>query len=327
MRSEVWAVFAVLFLTASLGYAAEVHEEEVKRFPIPPGSRLSVRMQDGTVRVSTWKRSEAEIAITKRAWGRGRKRAEERLAEIEVAVRKHRAGLEVVVYDHGRKTEFSFWDLFDPDTWSSEGRRAEVDLRITVPEQTSFMLNGDDCDVQIRGLNGGLDLEFDDGGVEIQKIRSDDIRIETGDADIDLYDIDSADGRIWLMSDDGRIRVEKCEARELEAETDDGDVVLISTRLQRLSVRTEDGDVDLEPDLEDRARVRVVTDDGDVVLSLPEDIDCQFDLETEEGEIRSDFDLEIEETEYGARVRDKIGSGRIRISVYSQGGDVRLESR
>ncbi len=318
--------FCLLFVCASLGRGAEIHEEEVQTVPLRSGARFTIRMGDGAVRLSTWNKDEAEIHILRRVWASNRRRAQERMEELEVEVRRHGDDVQVVVYDRGERREVSFWDLFNPETWQSD-RGAEVEFDVRVPEGVRIWIEADDADIQITGKQARLSISVDDGDVELQKVASDYVRIETDDGDVDLYDVSVPEGRIAIVTDDGRVRLEDCEARDVDAETDDADVVLLGCIFERFDARTAGGDVELEPVLKRTERIRADTEEGDVIVVLPEDADADLDLETASGRIRSDFDVRIDRTDEGERVRDRIGGGDVRIVVTTEDGDIILEKR
>ena len=324
---KVVAVSLLLFATVpAFTRAAEARYEDTKTFRFRPGSQLTVRALDGSISIKTWRRREVRIHYRKAAWGRSRRRAEERLDDVEVQFHEYRDGLEVLVDDWRSDREMSFWDLLNPENWTSEGG-AKVSFEITLPEDADVDLSADDSDVDLRGVNGEIDIRVDDGDVQLQEVASSELRIETDAGDVDLYKVDVGDGVLEVTADEGDVRVEKAEIGDFEAETDEGDVTVIDSKVERLAIRTDEGQVELDVQPVGRASYRVVTEEGDVILTLPRGGDYDFDLETDTGRIRSEFDVEVEETDTGERVTESLGRGRWKIRVYTDDGDIFLERR
>ncbi|NOZ56001.1 MAG: DUF4097 domain-containing protein [Calditrichaeota bacterium] len=327
MRRVLAVSVLLVFLLPTFGRASEARFEETKTFKFRPGGKLTIRALDGSISVRTWGRREVRVHYKKTAWGHSRRRAEERLDDLDVRFHEYGDELEIVVDDWRSGRELSFWDLFNPETWRGSNGGAQVKFEITVPEETDLDISADDSDVDVRRLDGEVDIRVDDGDVELQDVGGPEIRVETDAGDVDLYKVDVSDGLVEISTDEGEVQIENARIAELETETDEGDVAVLKSKVERLSVRTDEGQVELDVEPVGRARYRVVTEQGDVILSLPEDGDYDFDLETDTGRIHSEFDVEIEETDRGERVSATVGRGKHRISVYSDDGDIFLERR
>ncbi|MDZ7374389.1 MAG: DUF4097 domain-containing protein [candidate division KSB1 bacterium] len=326
MRVRVWSwVATAALLHAAAALAVEAKKTDVQAFHLAPGSRLSLRLEDGSVRLSTWEKEQAEVQIVRRAWASSRREAQRRLDEIEVEVRKRTGEVEIVVFDHGATPVRSFWDLFNPNKWGSASN-VSVELQLQVPEGVDLRLEADDADVEAEGKWGAVLITVADGDVELQDLRAARLRLETDDGNIVLYRLAMPEGAIRAITNDGLIRLEECVASEVSAETDDADVAVLRCDLQRLDVRTASGDVEVEPVLQRLSRLRVDTEDGDIILSLPPDPDAELDLRTVTGRIRTEKGVPSEE-EGGQRLKVRLGKGRALISAFTEDGDIIVEKR
>ncbi len=327
MRKMLAVGALIVFLFPAFGKASEAKFEETRTFKFRPGSRLTIRALDGNISIRTWPRREVKIRYKKTVWGRSRRKAEERLEDLEVRFHEYGGELEVVVDDWRSDREWGFWDLFNPETWGGSSGSAQVEFEITVPGEIDLDVSADDSDVDVRRVHGEVNVRVDDGDVAMQEVSGPEIRVETDAGDVDLYKLDVRNGLLEVSTDEGDVQIENARIGELETETDEGDVAVLKSKIERLSVRTDEGQVELDVEPFGHARYRVVTEEGDVILTLPANEGYDLDLETDTGRIHSEFDVEIEETDRGERVSATIGRGRCRVSAYSDDGDIFLERR
>lgn len=325
MRRATILVLLILLLAGG-ALAAEAKKTETQTVPLPRGSQLTIRIDDGNLSLTTWEREEAEIQITRRVWARSRREAERRLESIEVEIRRRLGEVEMVVFDREGGRHGSFWDLFNPEAWR-EGYGAWVEVELRVPEGTALWVEGNDLDVQLGGRLGKVTVRLDDGDIDVRDLEAASLLLDTDDGEVNLYRVNLPQGRASVATDDGRIRVEECRIGQMDTETGDADVAILRCDAEKLSVRTASGDVELEPDLNSLARLRVDTEDGDVVLALPPHVDAELEIETDTGRIRSELDLPVERAEEGGRIQARLGSGRARITIFTEDGDVILERR
>lgn len=325
-------LFGILlsFLFISTTSAYEVSRKEKKSFKMKPGGQVIVVANEGYVRVTSWDKQEVLLKLTKRAWGRSRRRAEDRLEEIEVQIDHNGNRLSVREVDrHGRR-DFHFFDIFNPDRWREGWRETQVDFDLTVPRRINLRLETDEGDVEVTETEGDISIEVDEGDVQLERVTSNNIKIEVDEGQVSCYRVSAKNkdqGRISVDTDEGRIRFDEGEFGRAEIASDEGDVIINDIKMLTGYVHTDEGDIELEAQIYANGRFRLSSDEGDIFIVLPDDSNLRVNLETEEGHIRTDFPLSIEKEEEGQRGRGTIGRDKARLDVYTEEGDIILEKR
>jgi hypothetical protein len=155
-----------------------------------------------------------DIEATKHAWSGSRSAAERQLDRITVDLSQQ--GNRVVV-------KVDMPQLREPGI----GKRARVDLDITVPEQTDLRLDLDVGDMEIEGIEGQVDIQADVGLVELKNVVvRDSLRVRTDVARIRFEGPLGRGARYDMRSDIGDIAVTlpASSSFELDAESNVGAV-------------------------------------------------------------------------------------------------------
>jgi hypothetical protein len=309
----------------------EVEQIEKKSFDLKPGGTVKITADEGSVRVDTWERSEVALTMTKHARGKGKREAQNRLEEIEVSIDLNRDRLTVRELDRHDRS-YSIFDLLDPDTWNElGGRNLWVDFDLTVPRETNLIIDTDEGDIFVNGVEGDVDVHSDEGMTELRHIRTDRLTVVTDEGDISLERIEFRNsltsGRIDIDSDEGDIGLADVETGRIKIETDEGDVIADRFRCERLDCYSDEGGIDAQLEILQGGDYRCRTDEGEIVLILPYDAAFDITARTEEGEIRSDFRLDVKEMEEGERVDDTVNGGGSDLYLFTDEGDIRLRQK
>lgn len=120
--------------------------------------------------------------------------------------------------------------------------REEYNITIEAPQGVNLKIKGDDDDYRIKGINGSITMNVDDGDAEILNCKGDHFEFDFDDGDIKM---DVASGYLKLDIDDGDFEVDNASFSEIDADADDGDIY-ISTSLAdggTYSFRVDDGTI------------------------------------------------------------------------------------
>jgi len=311
----------------SNSYSSEIKKVEEKTFKIDPGGYISVKGDEGFIKINSWDKPQVHLVMTKRAWGRSEKEAEQNLKKMEIRINEYDNRLEIELVKPRERKNFSFWDIFDPDTWGEHGRSPTVDFELTVPREINLNLNNDEGDVTVKSIVGDVEIAVDEGDIEISDIEFNELNLSVDEGDIDGLNLNNPDGRLSIEVDEGGINLEDLKIRRLRIETDEGDILVKDMSCKSCNISTDEGDVELEISLEENDRYRISADEGSVAFYLPNDPDVKLDLETQDGSIRSDFDVRIKKRDDHRRCRDTIGNGNALIEVYTDEGTIYLRKR
>jgi len=309
----------------------EVKEVEKKSFRLEPGGTVKIAADEGYVRLTTWERPEVSVTMTKYGRGRSKREAQRRLDEIDV--RLEQRGNRLTIRERGPgDRSFSLFDLFDPDTWSElSGRSAWVDFDLSVPEETDCIIFTDEGDVSVSQIEGEMDVKTDEGEIELRRIRSERLSVTTDEGNILLEHIEPQEpfpsGRLVIDTDEGDVELFDVEVERVEIETDEGDVVADMLRCRRLDFYSDEGTIEADMDILSGGDYRCRTDEGEVILVLPRDASFAVTARSQEGEVRSDFPLEVREVGDGHRVDETVGGGDADLYIYVDEGDIRLREK
>lgn len=316
----------LLFMTGQLlGY--EATSKENKSFELKSGGNVTIICDEGFIHVDTWSKNEVKIQMMKGARANSKKAAKEKLDRIKLEIEQSDNRLYIREVKLREDNQFSIWDIFDPDQWGKVNSSTWVDFKLTVPQKANLRLETDEGNVEVSRLTGNIEIEVDEGNVELTNIEFEDMIITLDEGDLFCDKIMSTSGRMNIEVDEGRVRIEKGSLDKLKVESDEGDVILKKVKVRVIDIRSDEGDIEAEIETVSKGRYDIITDEGDIEIIFTSKPSLEVRLETESGRIRSDYELEIEETDDGERTRGTIGSGNDRLEVYSDDGNISLEKK
>lgn len=330
MAKNVFVFFVgglLIFCFSITSYCAEVKKVEEKTFKIEPGGYVSVEGDEGFIKVNSWDKPEVHLIMTKRAWGRSETDAEKNLEKIDIRIDDYDNRLEIKLITTREQKDISFWDLFDPDTWGEHGRSPTVDFELTVPKEINLNLANDEGDVEVKSIFGDVEVNVDEGDIKISDIEFNELNLATDEGDIDGVNLKNPNGRLSIEVDEGDVLFENVNIRRLKVECDEGDITFKNLSCNSCNISTDEGDVELDISSIKNDRYRISGDEGNISFYLPDNPDVKLDLETQDGAIRSDFDVRISKKEDGRVCRDTIGNGNALIEVYTDEGTIYLKKR
>jgi hypothetical protein len=168
--------------------------------------------------------------------------------------------------------------------------------------------------------DGDLRVETGDGGVDVDPV-SGNVDVHTGDGHIKLA---GGKGEIRLRTGDGHIEAHGLDG-QLEATSGDGHV-RVEGRFDRLNIRTGDGGVDVRalPGSKVSSAWSIRTGDGSVDVSLPDTLQANLDVHTNDGHISLGIPLQVEGSLSRSAIRGKLNGGGAELSISTGDGSIRL---
>jgi DUF4097 and DUF4098 domain-containing protein YvlB len=164
-----------------------------------------------------------------------------------------------------------------------------------------------------------------------------DVRFEVSvprSINLSLDKISTASGDIEVSGVEANIRVSTASGNVIVANSH-GDI-RASTASGNVTVRNVAGQVnassasgDVEADiarLEGNDNMSFNTASGNVNVRMPADLDADVSMSTVSGKVKTDFPIEVKESEYGGgtHAKGRIGSGMRQVRLSSASGDVSL---
>ena len=318
----------IFFCLSSTSFCSEVKKTYKKTFHVDPGGSVTLKGDEGFISVESWDKPEVQLTWTKSVWGKNKKQAEQILEAVEVRITHTGNRLHVKVVEPNHRHNFSFWDLFDPDTWGSRNFHSPVvDFELIVPREINLSFSNDEGNVTVNSIDGDVDIDVDEGDIELRDINFDDMNLYADEGDITGTNLKSETGTITIEVDEGETSLKNVEIRKLRLNCDEGKSSFENLKCNSCNISTDEGDIDLEILLQENDRYQIYTDEGDVYFYLPRSPDVRFDLETQDGSIRTDFDISIKKKDDMQQCRDSLGNGSSLIKAFTDEGIISIRKR
>lgn len=321
--------FGILILSLAVSAAAVEKSETIeKTLTLGDRGRVTVIADEGEIVVTAWPGDAVKVVAVKRVWGRSNKAAEERLEMLDVEFQK--TGNRLIVRAIDRLDDhFALGDILDGDFWRSKGWQDDrIDFELKVPVRTAMKLKTDEGGVEVSGTEGDLMIEVDEGDIRLESLKADEIRITVDEGDVRLEQIKSSpDGYCEITADESVVRLKDVDLSSLNINADEGRIFFDRVAAQEVTVTTDEGDMALQLTTKKNGRYRFTADEGFIEIGLFSDAGCQVTLQTDEGEIQSDFDLKIKRLDEGAKLSGKIGGQTDAVlTAHTEEGDILLRS-
>ncbi len=326
-KANFGLIMLLLIFSVNL-YAYEITEKEERTFKFNSGGLLDLTGDDGMIKVTSWDKDEVWVKIVKRAQARSKKEAERLLEKIEVQIEHDNDRLVIRQLRMTDGNKFSLFDLFDPDLWTGLGKRdIRVDFELKVPPEIKLRIENDEGDINITNFSGDIDVILDEGDLSMDDCNLGMTNIDIDEGDLKGFKLTSINDRVSIYTDEGNIWMEECEFGNLRLDCDEGNIILKKVVSKSMELKTDEGDIEAEFEVSGNGRYRFYSDEGDIFIFIDKNADLKIKLDTEDGRIRTNFDLEISESANGERARGKIGRGLSLLEVYTDEGNVELTKR
>ncbi len=265
----------------------EFHLDEV--YEMNATGTLNLNTEDADVRIIGSNRSDVHVKIDRVVTSRG---VSSRSRDFDVDV-ENRNGDLFIRENKGRSRGFIGVGYF----------RTDYDILIELPEGASLKVRGEDDDYYVKNVNGAIEMETEDGDIELVDCDGDDFEFILEDGDLKL---DGGKGKFY-------------------ARLDDGDIDMINGNFDNIEIQVEDGNVSMETGIADNGTYDIRADDARidfVVLSGGGD----FRVTKDDGRVRATSDFEtIRESDYRSEL--KLAGGKADVQIRTNDGSVRLSKR
>lgn len=219
---------------------------------------------------------------------------------------------------------------------TGSGTRAYADIRVLVPRGRTVSVHQGVGEVQVTGVEGGVEVETSSAGVRTQGTRGA-LEVKVGSGGVDVRD---AEGEVTVHTGSGGVRLDNVRSNTLNVRAGSGAVNGSGLRVQTLDVAVGSGGVDLdevqargvtvetgsgsvELGLTTDADVTVETGSGGVTVTVPSSFGAALDIDTGSGGIS--VDLPVTNRRSGRNsLTGTVGDGNGRMEVDTGSGGVRI---
>jgi hypothetical protein len=277
-------------------------------FAVNPAHRLKVANFGGEVRIRTWERNEVRVEAD-------HSRRERIVVE--------RTATEVRIRPSSWSPDFEF-DIEGDNVDVSmrfEGARvpAMVDYDIIVPVSMPIDVAGLFMDVTVEGPVGEANIRVLEGDIEVAGARGP-VSARASEGDITIEDVQ---GALRLSAIDGEVEVRNASG-EITAETTDGDITLEDIRATRVELESVDGDLWYSGTVQAQGFYSFITHDGSVTLEIPREVSARVSVATWDGDLTTDFTVQVPERLRGRRFEFTLGAGGAQIEIEAFEGDIEI---
>ena len=286
LAALVAAALALAACDVTIG-ASEYSVREEKTFTVTGQARLALSTFDGSIAVRGWDRNEVVVEVEKVGPD------QQTVERIKVKAAQDGNGITI--------------DVPKPSPLETTGMRRtpSANLVVSVPLKTAVAARSGDGSIEVRRVNGRLDLDTQDGGVRVEEIAGS-LLVRTGDGSVDGRKVD---GQAEIHTGDGSISLDGV-LTGLTAETRDGSVEITA----RPGSRT-DGEWD------------VTSGDGDVRVEVPKGFGAEVDARTGDGRVRVDTlmdapDVRQQDPDERDSVMGRLGGGGKALRLRTSSGSI-----
>jgi len=327
---------------------------QVARHPLA-GADVAIYNLVGRVTIEAGTGPDVTVEVTRRGADAGKLSTDVGMLDGRNTLRVMYPDDDIVYPEMGRWSNWEFsigrdgrWGGFR-DSWTSRrryrvkssgrGTEAWADLRITVPagkrvsvnigvgEASSTKVEGDlsigvaSANVVVNGHKGSLRLDTGSGRVDVRDVTgAEELTSDAGSGHVSIRD--AVAKRMKLESGSGGIDGDNLTADELTVDVGSGGMRFNRVTAENVRLDTGSGGIDFELRNSPRS-LDLDSGSGSVTLTLPTNLDAEFDVETGSGGISSDFAVQVNRIERH-RMRGTVGKGGGRIRVETGSGSVRL---
>jgi DUF4097 and DUF4098 domain-containing protein YvlB len=191
---------------------------------------------------------------------------------------------------------------------------------IHMPKNADLRIRTGDGDIDVSDVNGEVHLQSGDGKIRATRIDGE-LDLHTGDGAITA---DALKGTVKLRTGDGSIDASNIDGK-CEAMTGDGGIRL-SGRFDGLDLRSGDGSVTAraEPGSTLTNTWSIRTGDGPIDLGIPHDFKANLDVSTSDGHVTLGLPVTVEGQVSRSRISGTINGGGPALRVHSGDGPIRL---
>lgn len=285
-----WMWMLAMVVMASLAFADEMVYEET--YDVEEGAWLEIDCPTGTITIDSWEQDRVELVAYHEP-------------DAEVRSRKVRGDVQV-------------------GSASEKRRNQPIDYEVRVPVWLNVGVAGNHVEVEIRGVNGRIEVETIDGDVFVKGGREKTV-LQSIKGDIRL---EGAEGEIGVESADGDVTVIDSKGTLIVAAVN-GDVRCENVVSSMVEVETLQGDILFDGALADEGDYYFTTHTGEIELSVPRDVNLAVTAVTYHGEFATDFDTPSPDRRRGVaqqRWAFEIGAGTGTLRAESFQGDIELFS-
>ncbi len=306
------AAFVVAFVAAPALAEQKYEEKFSKTEALAKDGKFVLRNISGDIVVEVWKEAQVKIEAVKISKASSLDKAKENAAKVTIEVAKEGDVVRVETKYPKRTGGF----------WSGDDLRVSVDYKVWVPDRAAVELNSISGDVGVAALGGMAKIACVSGDVKLAGAAGAEIKLTSGD-----LVLENVAGDVFIKAVSGDIGVTRVKG-SVEADAVSGDIDLKDVSEARtVDVKTVSGDVTYVGAIMAGGRYELKTHSGDVRMTIPADSAFDFEANTFNGAIETDFEIKVVGKISPKEIRGTVGKGGATIALKTFSGDAELKKR
>ena len=218
-----------LLLAAASATAQDDSYQLDQAYPMSPTGTVDLRASDARVTITGSRRKDAHVRVERKVTTKG---ITSGTRDFRVEVTTENGNLKFREYQNGQNVTVAGY--------------VKIDYRITleVPEGASLLVDGNDGIYTITNVDGNLSLELNDFEARLTGCSGNSFRFRTNDGTLVM---DEGRGTLDLDGNDGDVDIRNGRFEKIEAKWNDGGMRIATSLTNTGSYRlnTEDGSLDL----------------------------------------------------------------------------------
>lgn len=294
------AAFVGVALFAGVATADDYDEDDEDRiWSTESDVRVQIELISGDIEIVGWDRNEVRVRVNG-----------DEASALEVKASRKR----IRIKGPNIRRRRGFWNAGNFD----------IDIHVTVPIGSRIQVKTTSGAIQVKGVDGTLDLRSGNGEIDVQGNPTE-ARLETINAGIEFEGKDSdVDARTVNGSIDLR-----GVAGEVFATAISGSIQVEAGVVDRVELKTLSGSIDLSARFSQDVRAHLKTFNGSIQLELPSDTSARFDIESFSGGIQNELSATSTNTGggRGRRLEFTTGDGDGRVTIESFSGSIEIREK
>lgn len=278
------------FILLTLVAAPPLQERTDTTFSVDARGRLDLENHSGDIRVRSWDRAAVRVVAEHPAGVELDIDAVGSVVRIEAERRNGR----------GRPdTQVSY------DLWIPVGFDAVIEAT-----NSNVVLENLGGDVEVETVNGNIVLRGGNGTVNLESVSGEII-------------VDGARGSITAEAVNQGVRISRSSG-DINAETVNASIHLSEIESSRVNAESVNGSVRYDGTIRRGGRYMLGSHNGEVSMTLPDDADADVTVSTHNGNIETDFPVQVRQLDSRRRMSFTLGDGGAHITLESFGGSIHL---
>ncbi|MCW5911455.1 MAG: DUF4097 family beta strand repeat protein [Cyclobacteriaceae bacterium] len=273
---KIWYLFCLTCITSlALAQTRDGNFHLDQEYKVAAKGTVRLNASDAKVTITGSARTTARVKVDREIGVKGLKFGSQ---EFRVEVNEQDGNLSIREYKRGSVSGVGY-------------HHEKYTINLEVPEGVSLVIDGDDGDYRISSVNGSIELDIDDGDIELTGCKGNNFSIKLDDGNLRM---DRGRGSLAIDADDANVEIRNGNFEKITAEFDDGDFVL-------------------ETSLAENGNYFVSTQDGLVAMKILGG-GGRFEIRHDDARIQAGPGFEVvERSENRTRITSPTGNARVEI--------------